>query len=106
MSSNPTTIIKELRDGLQKIYNGRLKGLFLFGSYARGEEDSESDLDVLVVLDQCDNYGEEIDRTSQLTADLSLKHRVSISRVFVPEHDWLTRQTPFLKNVHDEAISA
>ena len=100
------TLMGELRKGLQTIYEDRLKGMYLYGSYARGEADSESDLDILVVLDRIDHYSDEIKRSSQLGADLSLKYGVSISKVYMRERDWLKRESPFLANVRDEAIAA
>lgn len=101
-----TGLLQELRRGLEEIYSSRLKGVYLYGSYARGEADTESDIDVLVVLDQVDGYGAEIDRTSHLVAGLSLAHRVSISRVFVSEADWLRGETDFLRNARREARAA
>ena len=58
------------------------------------------------VLDHCDHYGAEIDRTGYLVSALSLKYGVSVSRVFVTESDWSRRETPFLANVREEAIPA
>lgn len=97
------TLLQEVREGLEAIYGDRLKGVYLFGSYARGEEDQESDVDVLVVLDDFDHYGAEVDRTSELSARLSLQNGVSLSKVFVRERNWLTGDTPFLQNVREEA---
>jgi predicted nucleotidyltransferase len=97
-------LLAELKAGLMEIYGERLKGAYVFGSYARGEEDGESDVDILIVLDQCDDYGAEIDRTGALVASTALRHGTSISRVFVPESDWLSGDTSFLATVREEAV--
>jgi predicted nucleotidyltransferase len=102
----PTRLLQELRDGLAALYADRLKGLYVYGSFARGEADDESDLDVLIVLDKVGHYGAEIDRTSHLIAGLSLEHRVSVSRVFVSEEDWRNGESRFLRNARDDARAA
>lgn len=99
-------LLLDLRKGLQEAFGDRLHGVYLYGSYARGEADIESDVDVLIVLDRVVRYGADLDRSSQLISDLSLKYGVSISRVLVSEEDWANRQSPFLLNVRDEAVPA
>jgi predicted nucleotidyltransferase len=99
-------LLPELKSGLQSVYGKQLNGVYLFGSYARGEEDPESDLDILVVLQAFDRYALEVDRTGALAADLSLKYGVSVSLVFMREPEWLRGDTPFLSNVRDEAVPA
>ena len=106
MSGDTRVNLRELQARLAMLYGGRLRGVYLYGSYARGDYDAESDFDVLVVLDGFASYGAEVDRAAELTAALSLQYGVSISEVFVREQDWQTGDSPFLQNVREEAVAA
>jgi predicted nucleotidyltransferase len=97
-------IIQEYKTGLKQIYGGRLCGVYIYGSYVRGEQSAGSDLDILIVLNEIDQYGKEIERTSRLTSDLSLKHGITISRVILPAADWLQLDTPLLRNIRAEGL--
>jgi predicted nucleotidyltransferase len=99
-------IVMELKKGLQNSYGDQLKGLYLYGSYARSDADNESDIDILIVLEEIESYSGEIDRTSKLVSELSLKYDVTISRVFVTQQDWAEKETPFLSNTRKEAVAA
>jgi predicted nucleotidyltransferase len=99
-------ILREIKNGLEVIYREQLRGVYLFGSYSRGDADEESDLDILVVLQNFARYAPEVDRTAELAADLSLKYSVTVSLVFFREPEWLRGDTPFLLNVRDEAVPA
>ena len=106
MSGTIRGLLTEIRSGLAALYGTRLRGVYLYGSYARDEADRESDVDVLVVLDRVPNYTAEIERTGVLISSMSLQYGVSVSRVFVSEQDWAGRETPFLANVREEAVPA
>lgn len=99
-------LLAELRAGLRALYGPRLQEVYLYGSYARGEADPESDLDVLVVLDDYARYAAEIRRTSRLVASLSIRYGVSVSRVFVSAKRWSQDESPFLQNARAEAVAA
>lgn len=99
-------LLTRLRRGLEDLYGDRLRGVYLFGSHAREEATAESDVDVLVVLDEVTHYGEEIRRTGPLISTLSLDSGRSISRVFVSHSAWKDRDSPFLANVREEARAA
>lgn len=99
-------LLRALRDEIERVYGNRLRGVYLYGSYARGTADAESDVDILIVLADFERYGAEVDRTSELVGSLALKYGVSISRVFVREEDWQQARTTFLANVRDEAVPA
>lgn len=99
-------LLVRLRRGLEHLYGDRLAGVYLFGSFARGEATPESDVDILVVLDEVTDYGQEIERTGHLVSELSLAYDVSISRLFVSSSAWRHRDSPFLSNVREQARAA
>jgi predicted nucleotidyltransferase len=99
-------LLCELKAALQSLYGDRLRGVYLYGSYAKGKADAESDVDVLIVLDTIDHYAAEVDRTGYAAAEISLRYGVSISRVFSSDRDWRRRATPFLQNAREEAVPA
>ena len=99
-------LLTEFKTGLQTLYGARLKGIYLFGSYARGEQKDESDVDMLVILDNFESYYAEVRRTGQIGSDLSLKYEATITQVFVKERDWLSTKMAFLNNVRQEAVAA
>ncbi|MCY7353116.1 MAG: nucleotidyltransferase domain-containing protein [Cytophagaceae bacterium] len=49
-TSNIRATLNQFRDLMQSEYGSRLNGVWLYGSYARGEETAGSDIDLLVVL--------------------------------------------------------
>jgi len=106
MSEHIRHLLARLRGRLEDTYGARLRGLYLYGSFARGNEDAESVVDVIIVLDRIDAYGAEVARTSAIVSTLSLESGLSLSRVFVSQQDWADRDSPFLANVREEAIAA
>ena len=106
MSERIRELLAQNKSRLSDLYGERLRGVYLFGSYARGEADRESDVDVLVVLDAIHRYSDEIELTSQLFSDVSLRYGVSVSRVFASENQWRLDQKLFFLNLREEAIPA
>lgn len=99
-------LLVKLRRGLELLYGEHLAGFYLIGSHARGEATPESDIDVLIVLDEITDYGQEIEHTGHLVAELSLAYGISINRVFVSASAWRHRDSPFLANAREQAKAA
>ena len=99
-------LLKELKEGLVRIYGDRLEELYLNGSYARGDARSDSDMDVMIVLNNYESYGKEIDRTGELASNLSLEYGISISRVIMKELQWKESDTPLLRNIRMDGVPA
>jgi DNA-binding transcriptional ArsR family regulator len=90
---------------LRSIYGERLRGIYLYGPRASGGTPPDSDVDLLVVLDRIERYGEELERTSRVCASVSLELEVIVSRIFVSEADWRGRTDGQLRVVRAEAVS-
>jgi antitoxin component of MazEF toxin-antitoxin module len=88
-----------LKAGLSRIYGTRLKSVNVYRPDLRGVSGRPASgsrptrLRVLIVLDVMPDYGSEIERTGDLLSRLSVRHALSISRVFVSARDW-TKHRP------------
>lgn len=67
------SIVDQLRRELEGLYGPRLKGVYLFGSHARGDAREDSDIDIAVVLERLASTYEEREHCSELQALLSLE---------------------------------
>lgn len=99
-------LLADIKRGLEAVYGDRLQGVFLYGSRARGEAEPESDVDILIVLDEIGHYHGELERTARLVSELSLRYDVSISRVLLSASQWQNGDEPFLLTARKDAIAA
>ena len=98
-------LLREFRQGLERIYGPRLARLVLFGSQARGDALPDSDIDVMVVLYGRVNPLEEARRISPFRGDLCLRHNVVITCVYMPANEAQAAGTPLLQNIRAEGVA-
>ena len=86
---------------------GELKSAYLYGSYARGDYHSESDVDILLTVDKSQ---EQISRcrmaVAEIASDLSLEYDVTVS-MSVKSAELFERYQnvlPFYQNVIKEGV--
>jgi len=99
-------ILRELKEGLVKIYRDQLEAVYLFGSFARGEGKlPDSDIDVMVVLNGKFDYWDVSRRSSEFIAALCLEHDVVISRKFASDLECRNSGMPLFVNVRNESLA-
>jgi len=86
-------IVRKLRDELAIVYGDRLKGIYLYGSYARGEAGEDSDIDIAVVLAGEVNRAEEVSRTIELVSDTCLREKCLVVPFFLSEVEF--KEAPY-----------
>lgn len=99
-----SSVLHELRVGLRQLYGENAPRVILYGSYARDEARSDSDIDLLLLFSHPIQTGREITRVSQLLADLNLRYEVLVSVVPALEDQYQSLQGPFWQNVRREGI--
>jgi predicted nucleotidyltransferase len=102
MNNLPETVtqaLAEFRERLSELYGNRLVRIVLYGSFARGDFQHGSDVDIAVVLRGEVGIGEEMEHLSPIAGDVSLRYRL------VPETRWKERQSPLLLNLRREGVA-
>ena len=101
-------LLHELKNELEKVFGEKLKKVIVYGSYARGESDEGSDLDIMVLVDMNEEeIKNERDKVLDLTVDLTTRYGVVLSIIennYDYFYDW-AEVLPFFANVIREGVS-
>lgn len=95
-------IIQRIKEKVKRISPGA--DIILFGSEARGESKPDSDIDILILVDES-----SVTHKSEITDsiyDIELETGVLISPIIYTKSQWANRpfKTPFYINVMNEGI--
>lgn len=97
-------LLTDLKRGLTDLYGGSLYQVILFGSYARGEQHEESDVDVLVVLnDEKINGISEVPKLVDLADALYWKYNLLVSAK-AASLSRFNLKLPLYQNIRNEGI--
>ena len=106
LNSNEEEAIIKLKSLLSQKLDKNIKGIFLYGSKARGDYSNYSDIDILVIADTVNHYIKDIIRDTVL--DIQLEYMLPIS-VHIRSLDYFNTQKNnklnlFIHNVEREGI--
>jgi len=105
LANNERTALGAFVARLCEQYGDRLVRVALFGSKARGDDDAESDLDVLVVLN--DGDWRLRDAVALVAFEPMLKHGVVLSPLVVDVADyawWQEHRAPIYRQISVEGV--
>ena len=107
MPNNVQLILNEFIEEVKKILDVRLKKVFLYGSYARGDYNNGSDIDIMILTDLTDD---EINKYNNLIwekcADIEIDKGIVINpliRNINKFESWLDAK-PFYMNIVNEGV--
>jgi len=96
-------IAKEFADEVLKRFGDEIEDIILFGSVARGEDDRESDIDVLIIWN-----GDKVkgwDNLEEVAFDFFIKYKTLISVNLISPSEYKTMEDfLFMKNVQKEGV--
>ena len=107
MPNNIQKILNNFLEEVKQILGSRIKKIILYGSYARGDYNNSSDIDIMILTDLSD---EEISKYSkeiwEKCADIEIDYGVVISplvRNINEFNSWLDVK-PFYSNIVKEGV--
>lgn len=102
-----TNIMKEIVASMKIIFDENLRQVLLFGSYARGDQEEYSDMDIMVLVNLTDEEVKKYnDAIIDLMSDISLKYGVLptiIGKNYDHFYHWVP-YLPFYRNVRAGGI--
>ena len=92
--------LDEFVNELKRRYKNRIEEIIAFGSYARGNADEDSDIDVLIIGDV------KLDEVIDVSFPILLKYGVYISPIVMTKdyYNSLKSKSSFIKNILREGV--
>jgi uncharacterized protein len=98
-------VAREAARVLKDVYRERLVDVMLFGSWVRGDAHEESDVDLLVVLDDARDRWEEIGRIADALYELEVDSGRAIEGIPVSVEDFTAATTAFVQYARASGVT-
>lgn len=100
-------LLWDLEKRLKDIYGERLKKILLYGSYARGDNEEGSDVDIMALVDMDqEEIKKQRDKVLDVVVELTTRHGIVLSMIennYNYFYDWVDA-IPFFANIEKEGV--
>ncbi len=100
-------VLVELADSVHSLLGDRLDRVVLYGSYARGDNSRESDVDILVLTDLTPEENRKFRRDlNRIFSRIGLKHDILLSMFLIDRKSYENRMEvmPFYQNIERDGV--
>ncbi len=99
------SILQQCRTTLQALYGKRLQGIVLYGSCARGTQQTESDVDLMILLKGPVSHAREIRRIWEVLYPLQLESERLLSVIPVDANLFAKGEYALCRHAKAEGVS-
>lgn len=101
------TILHKLAEVYRSVYGEQIVRILLYGSYARGDYDNASDIDVVALVHgERDLLQEQLKRVWDISSDLELEYGAILSPTVIPYEEYIRflDVIPYYENIEKEGV--
>ncbi len=107
MPNNVQKIVNDFLVEVKRILGNRLKRIILYGSYARGDYNKSSDIDIMILTDLSDKEISEYSmKIWEISADIEIDQGIVISTLIrnIDDFEAWSDVKPFYRNIIKEGV--
>ena len=101
-------LLERYKEAVSQILGERLKRIILYGSYARGDFEQDSDMDIMILADiQPEEISNLADRIYDITYDFEVKYEMEINPSIqsIQVYEQWKGVYPFFMNIEKDGVA-
>lgn len=100
-------IISQIVEAYRDIYGQAIKNIVMYGSFARGDFDDESDIDFAAIVEgERQELQKQLEKVWDKASDIGLEYDAVVSPVVIPNDEFIQYKDklPYYQNIDKEGI--
>lgn len=107
MKDDYETIVSKIANAYKSVYGEDLKSVLVYGSYARGDQNDFSDIDMVAIVKGDRLHLQQLlKQVWNISSELELEYETILSPTVIPYDEFRKYQNdiPYYKNIAEEGI--